>query len=156
MPSAHYCFEEVKHSPRKVAVHLLLVAFVVLSACSKPDPTAPLRSPESRNPIVRTALTSRLRNDFEYHPLQPGKPGSMQIRITDLLDGSLVEKAEVRVTIRRRGAGKAVTQSIAESSERGTYVAELTVAEAGEYDVEFTVQSAALDERFPLSDFEVE
>ncbi len=38
----------------------------------------------------------------------------------------------------------------------GIYVAEVTVAQAGSYDIEFHIKNGKLDERLPLTDFKVE
>jgi hypothetical protein len=136
---------------------LSLIVLVILSTCSKPEPIGPINVGKGPQPIARTVLTSRLRNDFDYPLLQAGEPGSIQIHLTDLLDGSPLEAAEVRVAIRRRGAGEAVAQSVAKvGDEKGNYLAVLTVAQAGDYDIEFRVKNLELDERFPLSDFKVE
>ena len=86
-----------------------------------------------------------------------GKPSQFLIHLTDLSDGSPVEQAEVSLTVRRRGAGEIVAQTKAKVGKvTGIYVAELSVPQAGEFDIEFHIKSAKLDERLPLSDFKVE
>jgi hypothetical protein len=38
----------------------------------------------------------------------------------------------------------------------GIYVADVTIAEPGDYNIEFLVKSEKLNERLPLTDFKVE
>jgi hypothetical protein len=81
----------------------------------------------------------------------------VRIRLTNAVDGSPIEQADVLVIVRRRGAGKRVAQSTAKlEEESGTYVAELRIPQPGDYDIEFRVKNAEFDERFPLSDLTVE
>jgi 5-hydroxyisourate hydrolase-like protein (transthyretin family) len=96
-------------------------------------------------------------NFFEYEPLRAGKPSQFRIHLTDLSDGSPVEKAEVSLTVRRRGGGGTVAQTTAKVGKvTGIYVAELRIDQAGEYDMEFHIKNAKVDERLPLSYFKVE
>ena len=77
--------------------------------------------------------------------------------MTRFRDGSPVEKAEVSLTVRRRGAAETVTQTTAKVGKvTGIYVAELSIPQPGEYDIEFQIKNAKLDERLPLGDFKVE
>ena len=139
---------------------MLLVAasLAALLGCSKSNPAdTPAAKAEEPEAIARTEFTERVENFFEYEPLRQGKPSQFRIHLTDLTDGSPVEKAEVSLTVRRKGGVDSVTQTTAKVGKvTGIYVAQLSVPTAGEYDIEFHIKSAKLDERLALSDFKVE
>jgi 5-hydroxyisourate hydrolase-like protein (transthyretin family) len=98
-----------------------------------------------------------LENFFEYEPLQAGKASQVRIHLTDLSDGSPVEKADVSLIVRKSGGAETVTQTTAKIGKvTGIYVAELRIPQAGNYDVEFHIKNAKLDERLPLTNFKVE
>jgi len=137
------------------AVALLLV--LVLLGCTKPDSAHVPAAPEEPEPIARTEFTDRVENFFEYEPLQQGKPSQFRIHLTDLSDGSPVEKADVSLTVRQKGSDAAVVQTTAKVGKvTGIYVAELTVPRAGDYDIEFQIKNSKLSETLPLRDFKVE
>jgi hypothetical protein len=142
----------------KAVVLLLQVSILSLSSCTKTDPAAvPAGHADEPEAIARTEFTDRVENFFEYEPLRAGKPSQFRIHLTDLSDGSPVEKAEVSLTVRRKQGGEAVAQTTAKVGKvTGIYVAELSIAQAGEYDLEFHIKNAKVDERLPLSDFKVE
>jgi hypothetical protein len=142
----------------KAAVLLLLqVPLLALLGCSKPTPAAAPEAHEEPEAIARTEFTERIENFFEYEPLHAGKPSQFRIHLTDLSDGAPVEQAEVSLTVRRKGAGEPVAQTTAKVGKvTGIYVAQLSVPQPGEYDVEFHIKNKKLDERLPLSDFKVE
>ena len=106
--------------------------------------------------MARTEFTDRIENFFEYVPLVPGRASSFLIHLTDLADGSPVEKAEVTLTLRPSGAGAgaAMTTKAKVGRVTGIYVAELTAPAAGEYAIDFQVKNAKLDERMALTGFE--
>ena len=138
------------------AVLLPCVLIVALWGCEQPkaEQTAPTEEPEA---IARTEFTDRVENFFEYEPLHAAKPSQVRIHLTDLSDGSPVEKAEVTLIVRPTGATESVLQTTAKVGKvTGIYVAELTIPQAGHYDIEFRVTNSKLDERFPLTGFEVE
>jgi len=142
----------------RLAVALLLgILTATLSGCSNSRPTAsppPAAEPEA---IARTEFTDRVENYFEYEPLHAGKPSQVRIHLTDLSDGSPVEKAEVSLAVRPKGGNNTLVQTTARVGKvTGIYVAELNVPRSGEYDIEFHIKNARLDERLPLSDFKVE
>jgi len=142
----------------RLAVALLLgILAVTLSGCSNSRPTAsppPAGEPEA---IARTEFTDRVENYFEYEPLHAGKPSQVRIHLTDLSDGSPVEKAEVSLAVRPKGGNNTLVQTTARVGKvTGIYVAELNVPRGGEYDIEFHIKNARLDERLPLGDFKVE
>jgi hypothetical protein len=142
----------------RLAVVLLLgILAPKLSGCSSSNPTAspaPAAEPEA---IARTEFTDRVENYFEYEPLHAGKPSQVRIHLTDLSDGSPVEKAEVSLTVRPKGGNNTVVQTTARVGKvTGIYVAELNVPRGGEYDIEFHIKNAKLDEHLPLTDFKVE
>ncbi len=137
-----------------MAAMTLLVYACALGGCSRG--AKPQAEAEEEEAIARTEFTGRMENFFEYEPLKAGKPSQFLIHLTDLSDGSPVEKAEVKLTIHTRGGG-AVGQTKAKVGKvTGIYVAEVNIPKAGDYDIEFHVKSSKLDERMPLTDFKVE
>jgi hypothetical protein len=142
-----------------MAVVPSLLLFLTLFGCSGSAPTA-TPAPEhdaEAEPIARTEFTDRVENFFEYEPLHAGKPSQFRIHLTDLSDGSPVENADVVLVVRpKRGTGAASETKAKVGKVTGIYVAELNIPQSGEYDIEFRIKNAKLDERMPLSDFEVE
>src|SRR5207237_9239979 len=117
---------------------LLLPLFV---SCSKPA-TAPVSPPPEPEALSRTEFTNRVENYFEYEPLHSGKASQVRIHLTDLSDGSPVEKAEVTLAVRSRGAVDPVLQATSRIGKvSGIYVAELTVPSPGHYDIEFHIKT---------------
>lgn len=143
---------------RKAAVCLLPLALLLFAGCSGAEPVeVPPAHEEGSEPIARTEFTDRIENFFEYEPLGAGKPSQFRIHLTDLSDGSPIEQAEVSLTVRREGSRETVAQTTAKVGKvTGIYVAELIVPHAGEFDIEFHIKNAKLDERLALSDFKVE
>jgi hypothetical protein len=139
------------------AVSTLLIALAfMLSGCGGEPPAEP-HSSDGPEPIARTEFTDRIENFFEYEPLRAAKPSQVRIHLTDLSDGSPVEKAEVSLTVRRAGTTDSVMQTTAKIGKvTGIYVAELSVPQPGTYDIEFRVKNNKLDERLPLTGFQVE
>ena len=135
-------------------LHLVLLAAIGCSPTS-PAPAAPEHDePEA---LARTEFTDRVENFFEYEPLHAGKPSQFRIHLTDLGDGSPVEQAKVSLTVRRPYETANVSEIVAKVGKvTGIYVAEVTVAQAGSYDIEFHIKNGKLDERLPLTDFKVE
>jgi hypothetical protein len=105
----------------------------------------------------RTEFTDRVENFFEYDPLKAGKSSHFLIHLTDLSDGSPVEKADVTLTIRSKDGSTQVGETKAKVGKvTGIYVAELTIPNPGDYNIEFHIKNAKLDESIPLTDFKVE
>jgi len=137
-------------------LNCIAAAMLLLAGCSKPAaaPTPAAAEPEA---LSRTEFTNRVENYFEYEPLHSGKPSPFRIHLTDLSDGSPVEKAEVTLTVSPKGSSSTIVQTTSRVGKvTGIYVAELTVPKQGLYDIEFHIKNAKLDERIPLSDFKVE
>jgi 5-hydroxyisourate hydrolase-like protein (transthyretin family) len=145
---------------RKAAALLLAqVLFFSLFACSNPEPAESGEAEHESDvePIARTEFNDRLENFFEYPPFQAGKSSQFRIHLTDLMDGSPVEQAEVSLTAKRKGAAETVAQTTAKVGKvTGIYVADLAIPQAGDYDIEFHIRNSRLDERMPLTDFKVE
>jgi hypothetical protein len=142
----------------KAVALLLQVSFLLLSSCSNTDPAAaPAAHADEPEAIARTEFTDRLENFFEYEPLKAGKPSQFRIHLTNLADGAPVEQAEVALTVRSKGGGDSVAQTTAKIGKvTGIYVAELSIPQAGDYDLEFHIKNAKVDERLSLTDFKVE
>jgi YtkA-like len=145
---------KIQSAPIWMTAMTLLICACALGGCSRG--AKPRAEAEGEEALARTEFTERIENFFEYEPLKAGKPSQFLIHLTDLSDGSPVEKAEVKLTIRAKGGG-AVGQTTAKVGKvTGIYVAEVNVAKAGDYDIEIHVKSSKLDERMPLTDFKVE
>ena len=130
---------------------MILLGALGCSRAAKPEAEA------EEEAIARTEFTERIENFFEYEPLKAGKSSQFLIHLTDLSDGSPVEKAEVTLSIRvKSGAAEAAQTKAKVGKVTGIYVAEVNIARKGEYDIEFHVKNSKLDERMPLSDFKVE
>lgn len=128
----------------------LVFSFAACGSRSQPE------AQHEEEALSRTEFTSRIENFFEYEPLKAGKPSQFRIHLTDLSDGAPVEKAEVTLTVRAKGGPEAGQTKAKVGKAPGIYVAEVTIAKPGEYDIEFHVKNNKLDERMPLSDFKVE
>jgi hypothetical protein len=136
----------------------LVLLTAVLCGCGpqQPDTPAPPSEAEEET-LARTEFTSRVENFFEYVPLKANKSSFFRIHLTDLLDGSPVEQAEVTLTARAAGSSQAAATTTAKIGKvTGIYVADLTVNQPGTYDIEFHIRNASLDERLLLSGFKVE
>jgi 5-hydroxyisourate hydrolase-like protein (transthyretin family) len=134
---------------------LLLLCLLIALGCSKPAEAPPVTAePET---LSRTEFAGRVENYFEYEPLHSGKASPFLIHLTDLSDGSPVEQAEVTLVVRPKGSSEQVAHTVSKVGKvTGIYVAELTIPRPGDYDIEFHIKNAKLDERMPLSDFKVE
>ena len=142
-----------------MAALVLLFTTTLYIGCSRPGGPPPPPGQQSSEPQAssRTEFTQRVENYFEYEPLRSGKASQVRIHLTDLSDGSPVEKAEVKLIVKPKGSSKPVVETTSRVGKvTGIYVAELTVPKAGEYDIEFHIKNAKLDERMPVSNFKVE
>jgi 5-hydroxyisourate hydrolase-like protein (transthyretin family) len=140
---------------RTAQLLLMLLVALGLAACGARQPAE--TKAEEEEAIARTEFTARIENFFEYEPLKAGKPSQFLIHLTDLSDGAPVEQAEVTLTMRAKGSDTTIGQTKAKVGKvTGIYVAEVSLPKAGNYDIEFHVKNAKLDERLPLSDFKVE
>jgi YtkA-like len=148
----------MNNASRAALLLLLSILYAaLLLSCSSPNPNASPPAHAEAEAIARTEFTDRVENYFEYEPLHPGKPSQVRIHLTDLSDGSPVEKADVSLLVRPKGGTGAPTEIKARVGKvTGIYVAELTLPRTGEYDIEFHIKNPKLDERLPLSDFKVE
>src|SRR5215208_891228 len=90
-------------------ITVAVLAFMLGTAgCSKGDGAHTEAEEEA---MARTEFTDRIENYFEYEPLKAGKQSQFLIHLTDLTDGSPVEKAEVMLTVRKQGGGAEVAQA---------------------------------------------
>jgi 5-hydroxyisourate hydrolase-like protein (transthyretin family) len=140
---------------RHVPLLVIILSFI-LAGCSTGNPAASPAPESEPEAIARTEFTNRIENYFEYEPLHAGKPSQVRIHLTDLSDGSPVEKAEVKLVVRPKGGTETLQTTARVGKVTGIYVADLNIPRAGEYDIEFHIKNTRLDERMPLSNFKVE
>lgn len=153
MPSQRTTAASLKTTAgRFKALVALILATVALVGCGS-DKKAGLEHAEAE---ARTEFTDRIENFFEYDPLKAGKASQFLIHLTDLSDGTPVEKAEVTLNVRSKGGAEVAEVKAKVGKVTGIYVAEVTIPNPGEYDIEFHVKNVKIDERMPLSDFKVE
>ena len=139
----------------RFAAALMLLTGILLLGCTKPPAAAaPAAEPET---LSRTEFTNRVENYFEYEPLHSGKPSPFRIHLTDLSDGTPVDQAQVTLTVRPKGSDQKAAETVSKIGKvTGIYVAELMIPRPGDYDIEFHIKNAKLDEHLPLSNFKVE
>lgn len=131
----------------------LMSTAVMFAACGRsPAPEAE----HEEEAIARTEFTDRIENFFEYDPLKAGKQSQFLIHITDLSDGTPVEKADVTLITRTKSGSEVMQTKARIGKVTGIYVADLAIPTAGDYDIEFFVKNAKIEERMPLTDFKVE
>lgn len=131
----------------------LMIAVALSTSCkSRQQPQAE----HEEEAIARTEFTDRIENFFEYEPLKAGKPSQFLIHLTDLSDGTPVEKAEVTLITRTKGGNEVMQTKARVGKVTGIYVADVAIPRSGDYDIEFRIKNAKLDERLPLTDFKVE
>ncbi len=138
---------------RYSALFTLLLLLLSVSACGSRQQVEAEHGEEA---LSRTEFTDRVENFFEYEPLKSGKPSQFLIHLTDLSDGTPVEKAEVTLTTRTKGGAEVMQTKARVGKVTGIYVADVAIPNTGEYDIEFHIKNAKLDERLPLKDFKVE
>ena len=125
----------------------------MLAGCgSAPHPEAE----HAEEAIARTEFTDRIENFFEHDPLKAGHPSQFLIHITDLTDGTPIEKAEVTLITRSKGGVEVMQTKARVGKVTGIYVADVTIPSKGDYDIEFHIKNEKIDERMPLTDFKVE
>ena len=147
--------QKIQSAPIWKAAMTVLICACALGGCSSGAKSQAGAVEEEA--IAHTEFTGRIENFFEYEPLKAGKPSQFRIHLTDLSDGSPVEKAEVKLTVRAKGGGASAGETTAKVGKvTGIYVAEVSVPKAGDYDIEFHVKSSKIDERMSLTDFKVE
>ncbi len=137
---------------RWLTLSFLAIAVFSVACGSKAKPEAE----HEEEALSRTEFTDRVENFFEYTPLHAGKPSQFLIHLTDLKDGSPVEKADVSLKIKRKGSNDFNEVKAKVGRVTGIYVADVEISEKGKYDIEFHIKNDKLDEKLPLEDFEVE
>jgi hypothetical protein len=134
---------------------LLALAVLALAGCGS-DKKAAAGHAEEEEAESRTEFTDRMENFFEYDPLKAGKPSQFLIHLTDLSDGTPVERADVTLNVRTKGGAEVGQVKAKVGKVTGIYVAEVSIPSSGDYDIEFRVRNEKLDERMSLTDFKVE
>ncbi|HKY44662.1 MAG TPA: FixH family protein [Pyrinomonadaceae bacterium] len=145
----------VKTTARSRSTRLLSLTLAVLffAACGS---TPKQESEHEEEAIARTEFTDRIENFFEYDSLKAGQTSQFLIHLTDLTDGTPVEKAEVTLITRAKGGTEVMQTKARVGKVTGIYVADVSIPSKGDYDIEFHVKNAKLDERMALTDFKVE
>ena len=108
---------------------LLLLLFVALGCSRNHKPAAGAEAQEEA--LSRTEFTERIENFLEFEPLKRGKTSQFLIHLTDLTDGSPVEKAEVTLTIRGKANNSASEVKAKVGKVTGIYVAEVNHPHSG-------------------------
>jgi hypothetical protein len=141
----------------KILILSYLFIALLLISCSKPtSPEKAAEHAEEEEALARTEFTERIENFFEYEPLKAGNKSQFLIHLTDLSDGTPLEKADVNLIV-RDSSDSEVTQIKARVGKvTGIYVADVTLTNKGDYKIEFHVKNDKVDERLPLTDFQVE
>jgi len=132
---------------------LVLALFLLQFGCSRTQPAAEEHEAEA---LSRTEFTERIENFFEHDPLKAGKSSQFLIHLTDLSDGTPVEKAEVTLVTRAKDGSEVMQTKARVGKVTGIYVADVSIPNRGDYNIEFHVKNAKLDERMSLKDFKVE
>lgn len=83
----------------------------------------------------RTEFTSRIENFFEYERLKAGKPSQFLIHLTDLSDGTPVEKTDATLAVRSKGGAEVAQIKAKVGKVTGLYVAEVAIPSPGDYDI---------------------
>lgn len=141
----------------KVLLLVSLLLVLLLVSCSKPSQEkASAHAEEEEEALARTEFTERVENFFEYEPLKTGRKSQFLIHLTDLTDGTPVEKADVLLIVRDSNNNE-VTQTKARVGKvTGIYVADLSLTNKGSYKIEFQIKNDKINEQLPLTDFQVE
>ena len=137
---------------RNMELLCLLLSLLVLAGCG----LSPKQEAAHEEALSRTEFTNRIENFFEYDPLKAGQASQFLIHLTDLDDGTPVEKAEVTLVARSKGGAEVMQTKARVGKVTGIYVADVSIPSKGDYDIEFHVRNAKIDERMPLTDFKVE
>lgn len=138
---------------RSVLAFCFMTALVMFASCgSSPKPEAE----HEEEALARTEFTYRIENFFEYDALKAGQSSQFLIHLTDLSDGTPIEKAEVTLITRAKGGAEVMQTKARVGKVTGIYVADVAIPNKGDYDIEFHVKNAKVDERLPLTDFKVE
>jgi YtkA-like len=132
---------------------LLLILFLLQFGCSRTQPAVEEHEEEA---LSRTEFTERIENFFEHDALKAAKPSQFLIHLTDLSDGTPVEKAEVTLVTRAKNGSEVMQTKARIGKVTGIYVADVSIPNRGDYDIEFHVKNEKLDERMLLKDFKVE
>lgn len=138
---------------RRSAWFLCLILVVACAACGSSPKSGAEHEEEM---IARTEFTDRIENFFEYEPLKAGQPSQFLIHLTDLSDGTPVEKAEVTLISRAKSGAEVMQTKARVGKVTGIYVADVAIPTNGNYDIEFHVRNTKIDERMKLTDFTVE
>lgn len=148
-----FLFAKTTAGGRSVKLLSLIFAMLLFTACGA---SLKQEAEHEGEAIARTEFTDRIENFFEYDPLKAGQTSQFLIHLTDLTDGTPVEKAEVTLITRAKGGAEVMQTKARVGKVVGIYVADVALPSKGDYDIEFHVKNAKIDERLALTDFRVE
>ena len=149
----NFLFAKTTAGGRSVKLLSLIFAMLLFTACGA---SLKQEAEHEGEAIARTEFTDRIENFFEYDPLKAGQTSQFLIHLTDLTDGTPVEKAEVTMITRAKGGAEVMQTKARVGKVVGIYVADVALPSKGDYDIEFHVKNAKIDERLALTDFRVE
>lgn len=149
----NFLFAKTTAGGRSVKLLSLIFAMLLFTACGA---SLKQEAEHEGEAIARTEFTDRIENFFEYDPLKAGQTSQFLIHLTDLTDGTPVEKAEVTLITRAKGGAEVMQTKARVGNVVGIYVADVALPSKGDYDIEFHVKNAKIDERLALTDFRVE
>lgn len=151
--------------PYRRAIVASLTTLLLLSGCQKapganstPQPGQTQQAEhaeEGEQTIARTEFTSKLLDFFEFTPLKPGQPSTFLIHLTELATGEPVSEADVKLKIKGPNGKELETVQAKVGRVHGIYVAEVKIATAGTYGIDFVVKNDKVQDTVSLKGFEV-
>ncbi len=148
-------FTNVIKNKNLILSYLFIV--ILLISCSKPTTSEKAAEHvEEEEAITRTEFTERIENFFEYESLKAGNKSQFLIHLTDLSDGTPIEKADVNLIVRDNNDSEVTQIKARVGKVTGIYVADVTLTNKGAYKIEFHVKNNKIDEHLSLTDFQVE
>ncbi len=138
---------------RAICFAFLLLAAGGLSACTRAVSNAPAGD---AGRLSKTVFAEKLGAYLVYAPLKAGRPSEFALHLTDLTEGTPVDKAEIALTAKSKGTQSATAVSAKAGETTGVYAAQVTLPKAGEYYVEIQIRHPKFSGRLTMTDFEVE
>jgi YtkA-like protein len=147
------------HSLRKLLAilpALALLAAAVSSACSRASNNTLTVEHADGERLSKTVFTEKLGAYLTYSPLKPGQPSDFALHMTDLDEGTPVDKAEVTLNLRSKSNQAATAFKVQASETTGVYTSQVVLPKAGEYYAEIQISHPKFSGRLTMTDFDVE